>query len=39
MATVHLRNGLWNSNGGIELPLVYAVVAAAHSTKRPPGLG
>jgi len=25
---MHLRNGLWNSNGGFELPLVYATVAA-----------
>src|SRR5919106_7069461 len=25
----HFRNGLWNSNGGYELPLVYAVIAAA----------
>jgi putative oxidoreductase len=25
---MHLRNGLWNSNGGYELPLVYATVAA-----------
>jgi putative oxidoreductase len=28
-ATVHFRNGLWNANGGFELPLVYAAVAAA----------
>ncbi len=26
---VHLPNGLWNINGGIELPLVNAAVAAA----------
>jgi putative oxidoreductase len=26
---VHVRNGLWNTSGGIELPLVYLVVAAA----------
>jgi putative oxidoreductase len=26
---VHLRNGLWNANGGMELPLVYAMAAAA----------
>jgi putative oxidoreductase len=26
--TVHARNGLWNANGGFELPLVYAAVAA-----------
>lgn len=24
----HLPNGLWNTNGGFELPLVYATVAA-----------
>jgi putative oxidoreductase len=29
VATVHLRNGLWNTNGGIELPLVYAAAATA----------
>jgi putative oxidoreductase len=29
IAAVHLRNGLWNTSGGIELPLVYAAVAAA----------
>src|SRR2546425_2474136 len=28
MALVHLRNGLWNTGGGIELPLVYSVAAA-----------
>jgi putative oxidoreductase len=28
-ATVHVRNGLWNANGGFELPLLYATVAAA----------
>ena len=27
IATVHLRGGLWNTNGGIELPLMYAVMA------------
>jgi putative oxidoreductase len=26
---VHLRNGVWNSNGGYELPLVYATAATA----------
>lgn len=26
---VHAKKGLWNTNGGIELPLVYAVVATA----------
>ena len=26
---VHAKKGVWNTNGGIELPLVYAVVAAA----------
>jgi len=26
---VHLPNGLWNTNGGIELPLVNAAAAAA----------
>jgi putative oxidoreductase len=26
---VHLRNGLWNASGGVELPLVYATAAAA----------
>jgi putative oxidoreductase len=26
--SVHAENGLWASNGGYELPLVYAVVAA-----------
>ena len=25
--TVHLRNGVWNSNGGFEFPLVMGVVA------------
>ena len=29
IATVHLRHGLWNTSGGIELPLVYAAAAAA----------
>jgi putative oxidoreductase len=29
MGTVHLRNGVWNENGGIELPLVYTIVVAA----------
>jgi putative oxidoreductase len=29
IVTVHWRNGLWNTNGGIELPLTYATVAAA----------
>jgi len=29
MVSVHLRNGLWNANGGVELPLVYAVTVAA----------
>lgn len=29
IGAVHLRNGLWNTNGGIELPLVYTAVAAA----------
>jgi len=29
VATVHLRNGLWNANGGMELPLVYAAAATA----------
>jgi putative oxidoreductase len=29
MLAVHVRNGMWNTSGGIELPLVYAVVAAA----------
>jgi putative oxidoreductase len=28
-STVHVWNGLWNANGGIELPLVYAAAAAA----------
>jgi putative oxidoreductase len=28
-AAVHVRNGLWNVNGGVELPLVYAAVAIA----------
>jgi putative oxidoreductase len=26
---VHFKNGIWNSNGGIELPFIYA--AAAHA--------
>ena len=26
---VHLRNGVWNTNGGYELPLVYAAAATA----------
>jgi putative oxidoreductase len=26
---VHARNGVWNSSGGFELPLVYLVIAAA----------
>ncbi len=29
IAAVHLRNGLWNISGGIELPLMYAAAAAA----------
>jgi putative oxidoreductase len=29
IATVHLRNGLWNEDRGMELPLVYSTVAAA----------
>jgi putative oxidoreductase len=29
IAAAHLRNGLWNTSGGIELPLVYAAAAAA----------
>jgi putative oxidoreductase len=28
-ATVHRHNGLWNANGGFELPLVYTVIAAS----------
>jgi putative oxidoreductase len=28
-ATVHRHNGLWNAKGGIELPLVYAVIATS----------
>lgn len=24
---VHVRNGVWNANGGVELPLVYAAAA------------
>jgi putative oxidoreductase len=28
MLTVHWRNGLWNTNNGIELPLVYAVAVS-----------
>jgi putative oxidoreductase len=35
MATVHFRSGLWNANGGIELPLLYAVTAAALSFTGP----
>ena len=27
--SVHIDRGIWNQSGGIELPLVYAVVAAA----------
>jgi putative oxidoreductase len=27
--SVHRKNGVWNSNGGIELPLVYATTALA----------
>ncbi|HXF57718.1 MAG TPA: DoxX family protein [Actinomycetota bacterium] len=26
---VHVRNGVWNANGGVELPLVYATAATA----------
>jgi putative oxidoreductase len=26
---VHLKKGLWNTNGGYELPLVYATAAAS----------
>ena len=26
---VHLKNGIWNSNGGIELPFTYAAAALA----------
>lgn len=29
MLSVHVRHGVWNTEGGIELPLVYAVAAAA----------
>ena len=29
IATVHVRKGLWNTSGGMELPLVYAIVALA----------
>lgn len=29
IVTVHLRHGLWNATGGMELPLLYAVVAAS----------
>jgi putative oxidoreductase len=28
-ATVHRHNGLWNAQGGLELPLVYAVIATS----------
>jgi putative oxidoreductase len=28
MLAVHVSRGMWNTTGGIELPLVYAVVAA-----------
>ena len=29
VVSAHLPKGLWNANGGFELPLVYSVVAAA----------
>jgi hypothetical protein len=29
IGAVHIRNGLWNASGGIELPLVYALAATA----------
>jgi putative oxidoreductase len=29
MLAVHVRNGIWNTSGGIELPLVYLIVATA----------
>ena len=29
MAAVHLKNGVWNQNGGIELHLVYVTAALA----------
>jgi putative oxidoreductase len=28
-ASVHTSNGLWNQDGGIELPMFYAITAAA----------
>ena len=37
IAAVHLRNGLWNTSGGIELPLVYAAAAAALGFTGPGG--
>lgn len=35
MVTVHWRKGLWNVNGGIELPLVYAVIVSALAVTGP----
>lgn len=35
MALVHWPNGLWSSNGGIELPLVITAVAAALTATGP----
>src|SRR5260370_30098557 len=35
IAAVHLRNGLWNTSGGVELPLVYAAAAAALGFTQP----
>ncbi len=33
--SVHLRNGVWNSKGGFELPLVFATVAVAFALAGP----
>ena len=35
MVAVHAPKGVWNQNGGIELPLVYATVAAMYAFAGP----
>ncbi|MGE5227809.1 MAG: DoxX family protein [Planctomycetaceae bacterium] len=38
IGAVHLRNGLWNTNGGIEFPLLAATVAATVAFTGPGGI-
>ena len=35
MIAVHADKGIWNSNGGVELPLVYATIAAMFALAGP----